>query len=152
MSTRRRCDTRNFFAPGLASREDGNAKCAYGVRVAATLTLGLMGQPVHADFSFSTGDPDAKIAVASRPDAGGKIEIEAGDDFLLTNHVTLTHATFTGLLSRGVDPSQIGDVAIENSSDSSGDLRLIGRRETCPHESIHPRTWPLTRDRPGRET
>ena len=61
---------------------------------------------------------------------GCKDRDEAGDDFLLTNHVTLTHATFTGLLSRGVDPSQIGDVAIENLSDFSQGFRrsAVGKR------------------------
>ena len=51
-----------------------------------------------AVFSFSTGNPDGKMAMASRPDSSGKPEIEAGDDFVLTAQTAITHATFTGLL------------------------------------------------------
>ena len=35
-------------------------------------------------FFFSTGDPDGKMAMASRPSSAGKIEIESADDFVLT--------------------------------------------------------------------
>ena len=36
--------------------------------------------------------------MASRPAAGGKTRIEAGDGFLTTTPVQITSATFTGLL------------------------------------------------------
>ena len=49
-------------------------------------------------FAFSTGNPDGKMALASRPDSPGKPEIEAADDFVLTSETAITHATFTGLL------------------------------------------------------
>jgi hypothetical protein len=52
-----------------------------------------------AVYSFRTGDPDGKIATASRPDGDGKFEIEAGDDFVLTSTTSITSATFTGLLT-----------------------------------------------------
>jgi hypothetical protein len=51
-----------------------------------------------ATFSFSTGNPDGKMAMASRPDFPGKPEIEAADDFVLTDQAAITHATFTGVL------------------------------------------------------
>ena len=51
-----------------------------------------------ASFTFSTGSPDGKIAMASRPASTGKPEIEAGDDFVLSAETTITHATFTGLM------------------------------------------------------
>jgi hypothetical protein len=51
-----------------------------------------------AAFSFSTGNPDGKMAMASRPDSSGKPEIEAADDFVLSAQTAITHATFTGLL------------------------------------------------------
>jgi hypothetical protein len=51
-----------------------------------------------AVFSFSTGNPDGKMAMASRPDSSGKPEIEAADDFVLSAQTAITHATFTGLL------------------------------------------------------
>jgi hypothetical protein len=56
------------------------------------------GQPANAQqFFFSTGDPDGKIATATRPGTGGAFEIESADDFALTGPTTLTGASFTGL-------------------------------------------------------
>ena len=75
----------------------------------------LIAGPACADpFSFSTGNPDGKIATASRPDAGGLFEIESADDFVLTGHTSLTSATFTGLVTSatGTTPT-IGEVRVE---------------------------------------
>jgi hypothetical protein len=62
---------------------------------------------------FSTGNPDGKIATASRPDAGGATEIESADDFVLSEETSITDATFTGLLSGGATPSDVGEVVVE---------------------------------------
>jgi len=63
-------------------------------------------------FNFSTGDPDGKMASASRPDTPGVFEIETGDDFIATFGTTqITSATFTGLLT-GATPT-IGQVRAE---------------------------------------
>jgi hypothetical protein len=59
---------------------------------------------------FSTNDPDGKIGAASRPGLAGKIEIEAADDFFLTQHALISSASFTGLLP---DRADIGDVVVE---------------------------------------
>ncbi|HEX5327010.1 MAG TPA: hypothetical protein VFW75_10120, partial [Acetobacteraceae bacterium] len=64
-------------------------------------------------FSFTTGAPDGLMAMASRPSTAGKIEIEAADDFLLSERTALTQATFTGLLPAGVTPGDIGQVRVE---------------------------------------
>ena len=64
-------------------------------------------------FSFSTGDPDAKMATGSRPSSGGKFEIESGDDFVLTAQTSITAASFTGLLTGGATTSDIGAVRVE---------------------------------------
>ena len=40
------------------------------------LTLALTGSVHAGPFSFSTGDPDGKMAMASRPDSPAGIEIE----------------------------------------------------------------------------
>jgi hypothetical protein len=61
-------------------------------------------------FFFTTGDPDGKIATATRPDASGKFEIESADDFVLTSGTTLTSATFTGLIPAG---SSVNNVVVE---------------------------------------
>ena len=77
-----------------------------------TIALGFTAVPVVAEpFTFTTGNPDGKIATAARPDAGGKFEIESADDFVLTNNTSITHATFTGLLT-GANPT-VGNVIVE---------------------------------------
>ncbi len=74
----------------------------------------LLTNPASADsFVFTTNDPDGKMAMASRPDAAGKIEIESADDFPLTSTTRLTGATFTGLIPTGASGSDIMDVRIE---------------------------------------
>jgi hypothetical protein len=82
---------------------------------AGALAACLLVGPAHADstFFFSTGNPDGKMATASRPDSAGKIEIESADDFVLTTQTSLTSATFTGLLPIGTSLSNIQDVRIE---------------------------------------
>jgi len=59
---------------------------------------------------FSTGDPDGKMATASRPESPGKFEIESGDDFVISSPMLITSATFTGLL-QNADVTNIGEVA-----------------------------------------
>jgi hypothetical protein len=64
-------------------------------------------------FFFSTGAPDGKMAMASRPSSAGKIEIEAADDFILTSPTNITSASFTGLLPTGSSPSDVANVRVE---------------------------------------
>jgi len=81
----------------------------------STISLGLlMAIPASAaPFFFSTGEPDGRIATASRPDSPGKIEIESADDFVLTDRGRITSATFTGLLTGGATLSDIRNVRVE---------------------------------------
>ena len=64
-------------------------------------------------FFFSTGDPDGKIATATRPDTGAAFEIESADDFILTHSTSITSATFTGLLPGGATVDDISEVVVE---------------------------------------
>lgn len=74
----------------------------------------LLATPAFADlFFFSTGDPDGKMATASRPSSGGKIEIESADDFVVTSPTKITSATFTGLLPTGAVLTDVVDVRVE---------------------------------------
>jgi hypothetical protein len=71
----------------------------------------FLAKPALADtFSFSTGDPDGRMAAATRPDVGGNFEIETGDDFVLTSQTLINSATFVGLLNGG---ATIGEVRVE---------------------------------------
>src|SRR5690242_15692672 len=70
--------------------------------IASALLLLQLAVPAGATpFSFSTGDPDGKIATLSRPAGSGKMQTETADDFLLTESVVINQATFTGLLPMG---------------------------------------------------
>lgn len=60
---------------------------------------------------FDTGAPLNTMAMASRPPAGGLIEIEAADDFIANNPFRVNSATFTGLLT-GATPT-VTQVAVE---------------------------------------
>src|SRR5579883_3284188 len=62
---------------------------------------------------FSTGSPDGRMAVGSRPGIGGKLEIEAADDFVLSATTTITHASFTGILTNGANVASVGDIIVE---------------------------------------
>jgi PEP-CTERM motif len=80
----------------------------------AILALPLLTTPAGATpFFFSTGDPDGKIATATRPESAGKFEIESADDFVLTGPTSITKATFTGLLTGGATTANIGEVRVE---------------------------------------
>jgi hypothetical protein len=73
----------------------------------------FFGSPAAAlPFSFSTGSPDGKMAMASRP-GGAAVEIEAGDDFLLDEPTTLTSASFTTLLPSAAPLSSIQQVRVK---------------------------------------
>ena len=71
--------------------------------------------PANADtFTFSTGNPDGRMASAARPDSAGKFEIESADDFVLTaSQTSINSATFTGLLTGGATIANVGEVKVE---------------------------------------
>jgi hypothetical protein len=81
--------------------------------VGALALLMLVSQASAASFSFSTGDPDGKIATLSRPASPGKIQTETADDFVVPQTVVISQATFTGLLPLGAPLSSISGVEIE---------------------------------------
>jgi hypothetical protein len=82
-------------------------------RLAAALSI-LAAPSAWADpFFFSTGAVTNAIGMASRPDLGGKTEIEAADDFVTTAPTTITSATFTGIVTSGTTVSTIGEVDVE---------------------------------------
>jgi hypothetical protein len=82
--------------------------------LASAVLLCAYAVPTKADSVVaSTGLPDGLMATASQPSAGGKLEIETADDFLLTQNTTITGGTFYGLLPLGVDVTGIVGVTIE---------------------------------------
>jgi hypothetical protein len=89
---------------------------AFIAKISGTVAvLGLLTAiPAGATpFTFSTGNPDGKIATAARPSSAGKFEIESADDFVLTGSTSITGATFTGLITGTSPLSSIGEVRVE---------------------------------------
>ena len=80
----------------------------YAVLIGLLTTMPAAATP----FLFSTGDPDGKMATASRPSTGGKFEIESADDFVVVAPTRITSATFTGLLTGGATTADIGEVRV----------------------------------------
>jgi len=94
---------------------------------------GVAPDVVADPFSFSTGNPDGKMATGSRPDTQGVTEIESADDFLLSSPTVLTKASFTGLLTGTAQLSNVGEVAVEvyrvfpNDSDTGRTIHVPTR-------------------------
>ncbi len=84
------------------------------VFAASLLALLWWAAPAGAgSFTFTTGAPDGKVATLSRPAAGGVIQTETADDFLLTENTIIDQATFTGLIPSGASLGSITQVEIE---------------------------------------
>lgn len=82
--------------------------------VTVTVVLLWSGSASAVPFFFSTGDVNGQIATASRPSSPGKIEIETGDDFVVSGGtLKLTSATFQGLIPSASALSNIGTVRVE---------------------------------------
>ena len=87
----------------------------FGLTLAPIVIFAWSGLANATPFFFSTGNVDGLIATASRPSSAGKIEIESADDFIVGagNTLTLTSATFQGLIPTGASLSSIGTVRVE---------------------------------------
>jgi hypothetical protein len=101
----------------------------------AALFAAGFAAPAHGTpFSFTTGDPDGRIATASRPGpAGPDVNQETGtaDDFVTTApSTTINAATFTGLLPSRLGLASVSQVRVEiyrlfpndSTSPPSGDV------------------------------
>jgi hypothetical protein len=72
----------------------------------------VAGSLSAATIFFNNGTPNGALAAASRP-AGTGVEIESADDFALGFPVSITGATFTGLLTGGTTPANVSNVIVE---------------------------------------
>ena len=63
--------------------------------------------------AFTTGAPDGRMGMASRPGNGGQVEIEAADDFTLPTDFDITSAIFTGLMPAAMPLNSVQDVSVE---------------------------------------
>ena len=89
-----------------------SAATALGAIAAAALVF--VAKPACAQsFFFSTGEPDGRMATASRPGTQPLQEIESADDFVLTQDTFVRQATFTGLVPFGTAASNVAQVVVE---------------------------------------
>jgi hypothetical protein len=79
----------------------------------ALTSLLLVSQLWAVPFSFSTGDPDGKIATLSRPASPGSLQTETADDLVVTQSIVINEATITGLLPSGASLSSITNLEVE---------------------------------------
>jgi hypothetical protein len=77
------------------------SKTRIGIAAAAFAALVIPIPATAQSFFFSTGNPDGLMATTSRPSSTGIIETETADDFTLNQTVSITGATFTGLVPLG---------------------------------------------------
>jgi hypothetical protein len=76
-------------------------KARTGIAALAFAAVVIPFPATAQSFSFSTGNPDGLMATTSRPSVPGIIETETADDFILNQTVSITGATFTGLVPLG---------------------------------------------------
>ena len=110
------------------------ALSANRISLGALASLLLVSQASAASFSFSTGNPDGKVATLSRSSSPGKIQTETADDFFVVSNTTLiSQATFTGLIPTGAPLSSVQNVEIEiyhvfpNDSDTNRTIHVPTR-------------------------
>ena len=63
--------------------------------------LPLVTFPAFASVIYNNDTPNGLIGVSTNPSGGGRIEHEAGDDFILNLSTLITGGTFTGLMPTG---------------------------------------------------
>jgi hypothetical protein len=70
---------------------------------------------VQSSFSFSTGNPDGRVATIAEPanDHNSQVEFESADDFVLQSETLINRASFTGLLTGGATPRDVSNVVVE---------------------------------------
>jgi hypothetical protein len=78
----------------------------------AMLALAPGARASLPSYSFSTGNATSAMAMASRP-GDGVLEIEAADDFQPDHNVTITGATFIGLIGGGRTVADVTHVVAE---------------------------------------
>ena len=95
------------------SQNSAPSRIKFGAGLGALAAVLLAAQASADTFTFSTGNPDGKIATLSRPASQGLIQTETADDFIVTQSVVISEATFTGLLPAGTPMTGIGQVEVE---------------------------------------
>ena len=88
-------------------------RCLSRLAITIAATGGLALPAASAEFAFSTGTPDGRIATAARAASGSLGEIETADDFTLSRATRLSGGSFTGLIPTGLSLAGASAVKIE---------------------------------------
>ena len=80
------------------------------LRGIAVLLYPLLALPAFPATIYNNDTPNNLIGVSSNPAGGGRIEHEAGDDFILNASTLIAGGTFTGLIPTG---ATIANVVVE---------------------------------------
>src|SRR5215467_1722358 len=83
------------------------------VLIAALGLSAMLAGSASADVIYNNLTPNNMIGIATRPGTPGSFEIEAGDDFVATTAVSLTSASFVGLVVPGSGLPTVQDVVVE---------------------------------------
>src|SRR5215467_3004340 len=83
------------------------------VLIAALGLSAMLAGSASADVIYNNLTPNNMIGIATRPGTPGSFEIEAGDDFVATTAVSLTSASFVGLLVPGSGLPTVQNVVVE---------------------------------------
>lgn len=74
----------------------------------------MLASSVFADTIYNNLTPNNLIAIATCPESSGNFEIEAGDDFVVSQQTAITSATFVGMIVPGPNGTpDISDVVAE---------------------------------------
>src|SRR5262249_23016176 len=108
-----RCSILGSLARSHQTLSNSHERYRWGAAVGLMLVLACSAPSRAASPTpfFDNGAPDGKMAMASRPASSGKVEIETGDDFILSVNTAINSVTFTGLLT-GASPT-IGQLRVE---------------------------------------
>src|SRR5438105_621588 len=75
---------------------------------------GMLASSAFADIIYNNLTPNNLMAIATRPESNGNFEIEAGDDFVVSQQTAITSATFVGLIVPGPSGTpSVSDVVAE---------------------------------------
>jgi hypothetical protein len=75
---------------------------------------GMLASSAFADTIYNNLTPNNLMAIATRPESNGNFEIEAGDDFVVSQQTAITSATFVGLIVPGPSGTpSVSDVVAE---------------------------------------
>ncbi|MEO7326712.1 MAG: hypothetical protein ABIW82_17970 [Dokdonella sp.] len=79
----------------------------------AAIAMANLATAHAADYFFSTGNPDSRLAAGSRPAGSGQLEIETADDFVLTSPDRIDSASIVGWLPATASAASVDQVSVK---------------------------------------